>query len=190
MCRTLLLNASPNPDGHSMRLAMAVLADLPGECETVHLYQTAITPCLDCGCCSAGQPCPIADDMRGLVARVTEASVLLIASPLHFTSLTAPLIAFYSRLQPLWHRAAQGEDQQAIAGNLQAVGLAVTGGGEYKRMFEPARAVTASVCNSLRVRFAGMATAKLTDTLSLPDNPEALAEASSLAQTLQSALSK
>ncbi len=182
MCTTLLFNASPNPDGHSMRLAMAVLAGLPGTCETVHLYGKNITPCLDCGCCSQGVPCPIADDMPALVEAMKQADFLLFASPLHFVSLTAPLIALYSRLQPFWH--ARRANPDLTFGTVRAAGLVVTGGSSYTNMFEPARAVTAAVCISLGIPFAGRATAANTDGQPIAENESALAEGAGLAKAM------
>ncbi len=182
MCTTLLFNASPNPDGHSMHLAMAVLAGLPGTCETIHLYSENITPCLDCGCCSQGVPCPIADAMPSLLERTKQADLLLFASPLHFVSLTAPLIAFFSRLQPVWQ--ARRAHPDLIFGKVRAAGLVVTGGSSYANMFEPARAVTAAVCISLGIPFAGRATAADTDVLPIAENESALLEGAGLAKAM------
>ncbi len=162
-----------------MRLATVVLDGLPGERETVHLYNASVMPCRDCGACAQGSACPIDDDVPGVLEKMFAADLLLIASPLHFASLAAPLISFYSRLQPLWQ--AEKRAPAAPAGALSGIGLVVTGGGEYANMFEPARAVTAAVCISLRIPFAGMATAKRTDTVSIGENNDALAEAAVLA---------
>ncbi len=179
---TLVLNASPNPGGHTMRLADAVLAHLPGEWRVVHLYREAITPCLACGCCAEGGACPLPDSMPALVGALAACDFLLLASPLHFTSLTAPLIAFFSRLQPFWQAGKRGI--ALLPPKRRIAGLAVTAGAEYRDMFRPARSVAAAACNSIGAPLAGMATAANTDTLPVEQNPAALGEAAALAKAM------
>ncbi|MCC8180818.1 MAG: flavodoxin family protein [Planctomycetes bacterium] len=180
--RTLLINGSPHHDGQTMRLASEVLAALPGSKKCIHLYDRPVAACTDCGACRHSPLCPIPDPMPEYRELLEQADIILLASPLHFVSLSAPMIAFLSRLQPYWRALTRGAP--LLAEKKRAGGLAVSGGARYARMFEPARAVTAAVFNSLGIPFSGMATADKTDTLAVGDNNEALAQARLLGDTL------
>ncbi len=185
MSATLVLNASPHVDGHTMRLARAVADQLPGGIDTAHLYRMDIKPCTACGVCDASPHCPLRDSVAELRGRLERCSRLIIASPLYFVSLTAPLVALYSRLQPYWMARRRGEE--LIRPGSKAAALVVTGGSQYRDMFGPARAVTAALLNSLGIAFTGMATAADTDAVPVADNLSALAAAAELGRRLAEA---
>lgn len=180
-----VFNGSPAPGGKSMRLAGAVLDALDDGGRIVHLYGASVAPCIDCGHCATHMECIFQDDMVEYGARLAAADVVLVVSPLHFVSLTAPVVAFYSRLQPLWQARRRGAGGPS---RCRVGGLVLTGGSSYRNMFEPARAVTAAVFNSIGVRFVGMATAADTDTVPIAENVEALAAARKLGEALREAV--
>jgi hypothetical protein len=123
--------------------------------------------------------------MPALLAEVARSNVMLVASPLHFSSLSAPVIAFYSRLQPYWrHGRAIGPAARPAAGPARGV-LVVTAGSRYDGMFRPARSVTAAMFNTLGIRFVGMATADDTDKTPVKHNAAACAEARKLGKLLR-----
>lgn len=185
--RALLLNGSPLEHGHSMALAQIVLRDPPADRTTVNLYHENISPCLACMACANGDACPIPDAMPKLTSMLAEADLVLVASPLHFTSLTAPVIAFFSRLQPFWQAAKLGRTP-ILPQRKRAAALVVTGGGDYPNMFRPARSVAAAAFNSLGLEFVGMASARGTDSLPVEKNGRALAEAGILREAIKKAL--
>lgn len=187
MGHTLILNGSPHPDGNGMRLASAML-EVFGGGEVAHLYREDIRPCLGCGRCDGGIPCFIDDSMPGLLALLSEARLVVVASPLHFTSLTAPVIAFYSRLQPFWRARQAGA--ALLPERVRRGALVVTAGSEYANMFVPARSVTAAAFNTLPLPFAGMATAAGTDEIPVDENIAALNEARKLAAAMVEALDR
>lgn len=183
--RTLVLNGSPAPSGHTARLVGELLRHVDGGHEILDAYKANIAPCVACGRCAGGSGCVIRDDMPAIREKLATAPILLIASPIHFSSLTAPLIALFSRLQPEWRRwsmAGKPEPSPARLG-----GLALTGGATYPRMFEPARAVAAAVFRTLGLTFAGMAAASDTDARPVIENAEAMASARELAERLKNA---
>lgn len=185
MSRGLILNGSPRSDGNSMCLASAML-EVFGGGTVAHLYREDIRPCLGCGRCDGGAPCFIDDAMPRLLALLSEARLVVVASPLHFTSLTAPVIAFYSRLQPFW-RARRAGAALLPEGDRRGA-LAVTAGSEYANMFAPARSVTAAAFNTLPLPFAGMATAAGTDAVPAKENAVALNGARELAAAMVESL--
>ncbi len=186
--RALLLNGSPDPAGQTMCLAGAMLevfAAAGVESKVAHLHDLPLLPCRNCGGCGgsretdSARPCPLDDAADGLLGVLAAANFLLVASPLHFSSLTAPVIAFFSRLQPFWLAKKRGVPPLPPLARRAA--LIVTAGSDYPGMFQPARSVAAAAFNSLDIPFAGVAAATDTDRLAVAENAAALAEAATLA---------
>ena len=186
--RILLLNGSPNPAGHSMRLARAMLdvfAAVGAKTVVAHLYDLALSPCRGCGHCrkaESGGACPLADAAPGLIRSVATANFVLVASPVHFTSLTAPVVAFFSRLQPFWQAKRRGV--RLLPELTRSSALILTAGSERPDIFRAARSAAAAAFNTLAIPFAGMAAAAGTDRTAAADNREALAAAAELAQNM------
>ena len=181
--RTVVLNASPRPAGNCMALVGAMTEELGGAVSVVNLYERRVAPCRACLACDAGGMCPIIDDMPGIVRRLGEAHFLIMASPLHFTSLTAPLVAFISRLQPVWRRTSRGGIGLLPAGDRLGA-LVVTAGSRYPGMFGPARAVAMAAFNSLSIHCAGIVEVADTDRIPAVENAGAMAEAKRLAANM------
>ncbi|MDR1533977.1 MAG: flavodoxin family protein [Planctomycetota bacterium] len=177
--RTLVLDGSPSPAGNSMRLALAMLEVIGGEADVIRLYEVSFSPCRNCGACAAGYACVLKDGLDGWWKRLEEADFLLLVSPIHFSSLSAPLVAFISRLQPFWLARSRGVELLPVRPGRAA--LAAAGGSDYPGMFAPARSVAMAACKSLGIPFAGMASVSGTDRRPAAENPAALAAAARLA---------
>lgn len=183
--RLLVLNGSPRPRGNTARLIGAVLERVDGGGEVVDVHRARIAPCIGCGRCDDGSDCVFPDDMPAVREKIAAAPGILVASPIYFSSLTAPLIALFSRLQPDWRawiRAGKPAPSPSRRG-----GVALAAGSSHPRMFEPARAVAGAVFRTLGFTFAGMATASGTDAVRAADNAGALASARELADRLAGA---
>ena len=166
-----------------MNLVQAMLAVFGGGGDVIRLYQAPPRPCRACGGCVSGLPCLLDDALDGFRERLERADFLLVASPLHFSSLSAPLIAFFSRLQPFWQASRRGAPI-IPPGRRRLAALAAAGGSDYPSMFEPARKVAAAAFVTLGIPFAGMATASGTDRLPAARNALALALAADLAEEM------
>lgn len=162
-----------------MRLARIVSEGVEGEVEVVHLYDENIGPCRGCGGCASGT-CVLKDGMERIMRRVAQTRCLVLASPLHFTSLSGPMVGFIGRLEPWWRNGWAGGNP----GDVRFGVLVVTGGSTYGNMFEPARAVAAAAFRVLGVEFSGMATAAGTDAVGVEENGAALDEARELGRLL------
>lgn len=176
----LVLNGSPHGDrGDSAALTRMVTGRLPGETVSLFLYGMSLSPCLGCGGCRSTQSCVLDadDDMGTVVEKLRWSDVVLLASPLHFTSLSGPLVCCIGRLQRFWNSGGPG-------GKPRRGGLVATGGALYREMFEPARRVAAAAFVTLGVEWRGMATAGDTDRVPVAENPDALASADALAAAL------
>ena len=166
-----------------MRLARAMLDAIGGRNDVVRLYENQPAPCRDCGGCASGGGCRLDDAMDGIIPRLAESDLLIAASPIHFSSLSAPLIAFFSRLQPFW--LARG--RMPLPRRPRQAALAVAGGSHYADMFQSARLAATAAFAVLGISFAGMATVAGTDARPAGDNPEALAAAAELAGRMAAA---
>ncbi len=187
--RAVVLNGSPQREGNSVAMARRFLAGLAlgggvVEAEWVHLYDLALLPCRGCMACRGGGVCRLEgeDDFAGVRSGLARSRWVVLASPLHFTSLSAPVVAFISRLQAFWPGFAGGAKLPAL--ERRGV-LLLSGGGEYGRMFEPARAVAAAAFKTLGVEFSGMVTASGTDVRGVGEQPAVLAELDALAARLR-----
>ncbi|MBQ8732426.1 MAG: flavodoxin family protein [Oscillospiraceae bacterium] len=103
----LLLLASPRKDSTSTALAEAFLRPLAGHNITrVFLPETDVAPCIGCGGCDRGNPCPFngTDEMGRLLSLIGEADGVILATPVYFLSLPASAKAFTDRLQQLYSR--------------------------------------------------------------------------------------
>lgn len=181
---TLFLNGSPHVAGNGMALAGVMADALPGAKREVRLYDKSIQPCRGCvECFGDGYSCgAIVDDMPAIIADVAQADFLIMVSPLHFSSLTAPLVAFISRLQPAWRKCQSGCGFLPPRRRLGA--LVLTAGSNYPEMFRPARSVALAAFNSLSIPFIGMAAAADTDRIPILENAAAVVEAKKLAERM------
>lgn len=123
--------------------------------------------------------------MANIMRRLAEADCLVIASPLHFTSLTAPTVAFISRLQPWWCLKLS-EGRKPPEGRTRWGALLASGGSKYDNMFRPARSVAAAAFRVLGLKFAGAAGAAGSDETPVGENAAALEEIRILAERISS----
>lgn len=82
------------------RSAASELEAMGYEAETVHLADD-IGHCRDCGLCADGQ-CVLDDAMTGIYASFSEADLLVLATPVHFSGPSSIMKAAIDRFQPYW----------------------------------------------------------------------------------------
>lgn len=169
----VVLNASPHAAGNTMALARALLRGCRHT--RLDLYDMALAPCRGCGACAGGRPCAIADDAPGIIRRLLDADRIVLASPVHFMSLSAPLVALVSRLQAVWQGCARPAGRQGA--------LVLTAGSDREQDFGPARSVAAAALNVLGARLACVVQAGGTDALPVCNNTAALTNAAAAGVT-------
>lgn len=97
--KTLIINGSPRKEGDTVYMASLLEQYLPGECETVYLFEEEIKPCTDCRHCRKERGCSLGEDFDPLAQRIQMADIVVIASPIWFGSLPGPFLSAMSRLQ-------------------------------------------------------------------------------------------
>lgn len=96
-----VLFGSPNPAGHTAALLDAVLRRYPlAEVARFDAYRMAVSPCVGCGLCSETGACVQRDGMDSLTAALEAADLIVVAYPIYFNSIPAPLKAVIDRMQP------------------------------------------------------------------------------------------
>ncbi|MCM1990629.1 flavodoxin family protein [Oceanirhabdus seepicola] len=132
---TLILFASPNKKGRTNMLLEEYLRNAKIEGEIVNLYESNISPCIDCGFCSSKKgECSIKDDMTDLYDKLQKFENIVIASPMYFGMFPAPLKALIDRTQVLWCKKYVFNDKIEVKRNGIMV---ITAGNEWGGMLEP-----------------------------------------------------
>lgn len=104
MKNILIVLCGGRPNGNTAQLANAFAdgAKAAGHrVETVSLLKTEVKGCLGCNACRYGKPCVQKDGFSGLVPKITEADLIVFASPLYFWTVSSYMKAFIERFYSL-----------------------------------------------------------------------------------------
>lgn len=96
--KTLIINGSPKKNGDTQALIDAFLSGLSGEYKMLS-QKDRIAPCMDCRYCWEKADCAVNDDMQDVYAYLPDCDNVVLASPVWFSSLSAPTLTIASRLQ-------------------------------------------------------------------------------------------
>lgn len=175
--KTLILNGSPNRESQTAALTAALRARLVGEVAEVDCCGADIAPCSDCGHCRRADGCAIGDGMQEVYRLIEESDAIVLASPVHFGSVSAPLFALFTRLQRYW--SAQERGERALAGKRGC--LLCSAGIKWTNMRHLVEGVTDIAFASMGVEdVVGSAFAYSTDKLPAAQNELALRQAARL----------
>ena len=130
--RILGLQASPNEDGLTARMAKQALAGAEAagaQTELVHLRKQKLDACLACddgwGKCRREGICIIEDDLELIRGKIAEADGIVLSTPVYFGDVAEVVKSFFDRLRRC-ERAGPGEPQ--VEGRW-VLGIAAAGGG-------------------------------------------------------------
>lgn len=102
MSNILILNGSPRAGGNTDCLVEAFVstARLRHHVDVLRVADCHIAPCRGCNCCflDAAHTCVQNDDVTLLYQKMSEADVLVLASPVYFYGISAQLAAAVHRL--------------------------------------------------------------------------------------------
>jgi len=124
--KTLILNGSPRKDGNTVQCIEVLEKYLKGEIMRLNPFHNKLAPCQDCRACFGKPVCIIKDDMDLIYA--DDYGILVLASPLHMSSLPGPLVNLLSRLQVYY--ASRKEGNTSIKRRHKKAALILLGGGE------------------------------------------------------------
>lgn len=95
----LVFNGSPRASGNTSNLLTAFLNIAEYRGHTVRVARTTMSACMHCSRC-AEQPCPLKDSFEKQGISIPDIDAIIIASPIHFFSLTPAALSFLTRLYP------------------------------------------------------------------------------------------
>ena len=126
--KTLIICGSPRKNGHSSDLINRLCKTLDHEYEIIWSYDQIFSPCIDCRYCNIKSGCKFDDDFNLFLKKLELCDNFIIASPLHFGSLTGQLMSFFSRFQTYFANRFLRVDSQKIVINPKKVALILTSG--------------------------------------------------------------
>lgn len=95
--KTLVFNGSPK-NGVSKKICDELVSNY-SDVEVVNAYEYNIKACTDCGFCAKHACECIYKDMDEIYKLIEDAANIIIVTPVHVGSVSAPLLAMFSRLQ-------------------------------------------------------------------------------------------
>lgn len=168
-----------------MALVNELLTVLQGEVSVVDCYRLKVSPCIDCKYCYRNRGCSIKDDMTAIYGQIEESDAIVIASPMHFGIVSAPLVTLFSRLQSYW--SGRFIRKEKNPGGKYGVLLA-TSGTQWINMRHLVEGVTDIAFDHMGAsQILGSAYAHKTDQHPAKDNRKALARVRELAGQLNDA---
>ena len=110
MKKILILEGSPRPNGNSCILSneFARGAEEAGNrVEKIQLFRKKLSGCLGCNACYRnGGACVQKDDMEEIRAKMLEADIIVLASPIYFYSMTAQMKTLIDRTYAFYQQLA------------------------------------------------------------------------------------
>lgn len=181
--KTLILNGSPHGESHTSVLINEMKSVLEGEVKVVDTYSANISACKDCKYCFTNKGCSIKDDMQEIYQYIEECDAIVIATPMHFGTLSAPLFTMCTRLQSYW--AAKNDVREEKDDIKPKYGvLLVTTGGKWVNMELLIEGAADFVFDYTNAEQIGSAYAYLTDLNPAKDNAKAIQKTRYLGQRL------
>jgi hypothetical protein len=156
--RVLGIAGSPRKNGNTDTLLAEVMrgaASKGAETKMIYLRDLQISPCLHCDACLKAGICRIKDDMQSVYTDLQQADVIVLASPVQFTSVTAHMKAMIDRCQSLWARKYRLKlpplgDRRERRGFFISVG-----GRKVPNLFEPMLVMIKAFFVIIDVKYAG-----------------------------------
>jgi multimeric flavodoxin WrbA len=126
------------------------------EVTVVRAYEADVGPCLACeGCNEEEAGCSVGGDgWHEVEGMLRSADVLLLASPVYFMGLPAPVKSIVDRLQALWWHRERGGRVATNEGPFRRSGLILVAAGD-EAVFKPSRRVALAALNTLGFELRG-----------------------------------
>lgn len=146
--KTLIFCGSPRKNGDTMALISEYIKHINGEYEIIQSYNDNISACTDCRYCMKNEGCVIEDDMNRIYDLTSQADVIVLASPIHYSMVSGKLLELFSRYQA-WY--CNGRFLKLAINNKEKKGvILLAGGGDGSP--EPALAESKLLLRSINVK--------------------------------------
>jgi len=156
--KVLGIAGSPRKNGNTDMLLAEFMRGVAGkgaEVKTIFLRDMKFSTCLHCDACLEAGICRIKDDMQNIYTEMESADVIVMASPIQFMGVTAPMKAMIDRCQALWARkyvlkVPPLRDRRERKGFFISVG-----GTKLKNLFEPTLVMIKTFFHIIDVIYVG-----------------------------------
>lgn len=109
--KVLIIGGSPRTDGNSAALCEQFAkgaSEAGNQVEYISLSGKKIGFCTACYACEGGE-CPQKDDVPGIIAKMLDADVIVLATPVYFYTMSAQLKALIDRSVMVYPKIAKKE---------------------------------------------------------------------------------
>jgi multimeric flavodoxin WrbA len=178
--RILVLNGSPRPGGCSVELLEEFFRGRDWDRLRYDAYRCGIGPCIDCRWCWQHDGCAVKDGVETLYQDIARCHGIVIASPIHYSTLSGPLISIAGRLQAFY--AARRFRGTSLAGKRKPGVVLLAGGGDGSP--QPALELAQILLRSMNADYLGWAGALHTDALPAREDGLALEQTRRLAREM------
>jgi len=156
--RVFGVSGSPRLGGNTETLLdelMKGAASKGAEVKTVRLNSLKFSTCQHCDACQKEGNCRIKDDMQEVFRELEQADIIVLASPIQFMGVTAPMKAMIDRCQSLWARKYVLK-MPPLGDDRQRKGFFVSvGGTRLEDLFEPALVMIKTFFRIVDIDYAG-----------------------------------
>ena len=120
--------------------------------EKITLSNLKISPCRECRHCSIDGKCIVNDEMQQIYPKMMECDLLIIASPVFFTSVSGHLKAFIDRFQRFW--ALKYELDKNIISKTDRKGILLScAGSKTPDIFDCTKKITRALYDVLYIKY-------------------------------------
>lgn len=149
---------SPRRHGNTDILLEELLkgaASRGAEVKTLVLRDMKYSPCTHCDGCAKTGSCIVKDEMQGIYKDFEEADVIVMASPIQFTNITAQMKGMIDRFQSRWVRKYVLKTPP-LGDSRERKGFFISvGGRKAKNLFDPAIEMMTTFFRILDIKYAG-----------------------------------
>ena len=149
MSKILILTGSPRRNGNTDRLAQSFAkgAEESNQVEIVSVCDYKVNPCIGCNSCFSRERnrCFQNDDMTAIYEKLSQADILIIASPVYFYGISSQLKAIIDRLHTPLRNSF----------NIKKLGLILVGAATLPELFDAIITQYKLVLNFFKLEDAG-----------------------------------
>lgn len=155
--KVLGIAGSPRRGGNTDILLAELMkgaASKGAEVKTIVLKSLTYSSCTHCDACLKKGECAVKDDFQDIYLEFDQADVIVLASPIQFTGVTAEMKAMIDRFQSRWVRKYVLK-MPPLGDNRERKGLFISAAGRrVKNLFEPALIMIKTFFKILDISYA------------------------------------
>ena len=186
--KVLGIAGSPRRNGNTDMLLAEVLrgaTDKGAEVKTVILNNLKFVTCQHCDGCLKDGNCVIKDEMQSIYPEFEQADVIILATPIQFMGMTAPMKAMIDRFQARWARKYVLKIPPLGEVKSRKGFLIAVGGTKYENIFDSPLVIVKTFFLLMDIEYAGdILLREIDEKGAINDHPETLKEAYETGQKL------